>query len=248
MLADIELANRLQSLDRRISELNTEIGALPRHIAEIEKVLDSHLRRLETDKAALAANNKDRKRLEEDIKTHEQKISKLRDQTLQAKTNEQYRAFQNEIHYFEGEIRKAEDHILDLMSESEPLEANVKKAEEALAKEKKQVEAEKASARERTAADRKQLEELTGERNGLVSGLKPQVYSAYERIRQKRGGRAVAEVVDGRCSACQIALRPQFFQDLRKGEQLMFCESCGRILFYNPPVSFEEDLHAPAHP
>ena len=50
----------------------------------------------------------------------------------------------------------------------------------------------------------------------------------------------VAEAVNGRCSACQINLRPQFLQDLRKGDQLMFCESCGRFLYYNPPVSFED--------
>ncbi len=50
----------------------------------------------------------------------------------------------------------------------------------------------------------------------------------------------VAEAANGRCSACQINLRPQFLQDLRKGGQLMFCESCGRLLYYNPPVSFED--------
>ena len=45
---------------------------------------------------------------------------------LQAKTNEQYRAFQNEIGYCETEIRKSEDRILDLMGEAEPLEKNAK--------------------------------------------------------------------------------------------------------------------------
>jgi hypothetical protein len=143
-------------------------------------------------------------------------------------------------------IRKAEDRILDLMSEAEPLEGNVKKAETALKEEKQEVEAEKARARERTAADQKQLDQLKAERQSLVSGLKPQVYSTYERIRKKWHGNAVAEVTDGRCSACQIVLRPQFFQDLRNSDQLMFCESCGRILFYNPPVSFEQ--HLAAHP
>ena len=45
--------------------------------------------------------------------------------------------------------------------------------------------------------------------------------------------------------AALILLRPQFFQELRHAEAMMFCESCGRILFYNPPVSFEEHLAAP---
>jgi len=36
-----------------------------------------------------------------------------------------------------------------------------------------------------------------------------------------------------------MSLRLQFFQDLKRGEQMMQCESCSRILFYNPPQSIE---------
>lgn len=244
MTAEMEQVTRLQSVDLKIAELEREIATLPKHIAHIEKTLDSHLRRLEADRAALAANQKERKQLEDDIKVENQKISKLRDQMLGAKTNEQYRAFQNEIGFCEESIRKAEDRILDLMSEAEPLDANVKKAEAALKEEKKVVEGEQTRARERTAVDQKQLDHLKADRKALVSGLKPQVISAYERIRKKWHGVALAEAVDGRCSACQIMLRPQFFQDLRHAEELMFCESCGRMLYYNPPVSFEHDLAA----
>ncbi len=244
MTADLELVSRLQTLDLKIAELHREVSALPKHIAQIEKALDSHVRRLEADRAALAANQKERKRLEDDIKVQEQKISKLRDQTLGAKTNEQYRAFQNEVEFCQREIRKHEDRILDLMSESEPLETNVKKAEGALKEEKKNVEAEKESARSATATDQKQLEELQTERVRIVGQLTPQLNKHYERIRKKWHGTVVAEVADGRCTACQILLRPQFFQDLKRGEDLMFCESCGRIVFYNPPVSVEQDLAA----
>ena len=77
---------------------------------------------------------------------------------LDAKTNEQYRAFQNEIEFCEKEIRRAEDHILELMGESEPLDKNVKAAELALKEEKAQVEAEKQQAMARTAEDQKALD------------------------------------------------------------------------------------------
>jgi uncharacterized protein len=247
MTVEIEQVTRLQSLDQRIAELEREVATLPKHIAQIEKALDSHLRRLEADRAALVANQKERKQLEDDVKVENQKISKLRDQMLGAKTNEQYRAFQHEISFCETSIRTAEDRTLDLMAESEPLDANVKKAESALKEEKQQVDSEKTLARDRTAIDQKQLDELRAERQQLVATLKKPAYSAYERIRKKwHGGSAVAEVTDGRCSACQILLRPQFFQDLRHSDQLMFCESCGRILYYNPPVSFE--MHVATHP
>ncbi|HLK22444.1 MAG TPA: C4-type zinc ribbon domain-containing protein [Bryobacteraceae bacterium] len=245
MAADIEQVARLQSLDLKIAELEREVATLPKHIAQIEKALDSHIRRLEADRAALQANQKERKSLDDDIKTETQKISKLRDQMLGAKTNEQYRAFQHEITFCEQSIRKAEDRTLDLMSEAEPLDTNVKKAEAALKEEKQSVEAEKARARERTAADQSQLEQLRAERKGVVASLKPQTNRDYERIRKKWHGTVVAEITDnGRCGACQIVLRPQFFQDLRHSSELMFCESCGRFLHYNPPVSFEQDLAA----
>ena len=109
------------------------------------------------------------------------------------------------------------------------------------------MESEKTRARERTAADERQLDQLRTERQGIVADLKPQAIKAYDRIRKKWHGTAIAEAVGGRCSACQIMLRPQFFQELRHAESLMFCESCGRILYYNPPVSFEHDLAAQPH-
>lgn len=239
MHPDTHLVVELQSLDQRISALDKEVAALPKHIAAIEKTLDLHMRRLEADRAALLANQKDRKKLEGDIQIHQQKISKLKDQMLGAKTNEQYKAFQHEIEYIEKEIRSAEDRILELMSDSEPLDANVKKAEAALKEEKKTVEGEKSRARERTAADQRQLEELRKERAEAAAKLPPATLTAYMRIRKKWNGLVIVEAVTGRCSACQIVLRPQYLQDLKRGETLMLCESCGRFLFYNPPVSFE---------
>src|ERR1700690_1981215 len=182
MTDEIQQVTRLQSLDLRIAELEREVATLPKHIAQIEKALDSHLRRLEADRAALAANQKERKTLEDDVKVENQKISKLRDQMLGAKTNEQYRAFQHEISFCEATIRSAEDRTLELMTESEPLDANVKKTEGVLKEEKQKVEAEKAQARERTAVDQKQLDELKAERQQLVAVLKKPAYAAYERM------------------------------------------------------------------
>ena len=213
-----------------MAALEKEVAALPKHIAAIEKALESHLRRLEADRAALAANQRDRKKLDGDIQLHNQKISKLREQMLGAKTNEQYRAFQNEIDFLEKEIRKAEDRTLELMGESETLDANVKKADASLKEEKKAVEAEQKSARERTAADQTQLQQLRAERAAAAAAMPRETLATYERIKKKWGGSTIAEVLDGRCSQCQITVRPQYFQEIRRGDKLMTCESCGRFL------------------
>ena len=240
MPPDLKLVIRLQDLDNRLAELAREIAALPKHVAEIEKKLISHERKLEADRAALAANQKERKKCEGDIQIQEQKTSKLKDQMLGAKTNEQYRAFQNEIDFCQKEISKAEDRILELMGESEPLDKNVKIAEIALKAEKAQGESEKAQARERTAVDQKAAHELQEERAVIVKSITPSLYQRYERVRPNRKGVAVAEVVDGRCTACQMSLRPQYFQDLKRGETILSCESCQRMLYYNPPQAIEE--------
>jgi predicted nucleic acid-binding Zn-ribbon protein len=235
MVADLKMAIQLQDLDSRIRDLQHEVSSLPRHIAAIEKTLESHLRRVEADRAALAANQRERKQFEADIQAQEQKISKLKDQMLGAKTNDQYAAFKHEIEYCEKEIRKCEDRILDRMSESEPLEQNLKKAEAELGQEKQQVEAEKKTARDRTAVDKRQLDELKKQRAEITPAMTPAVYKEYERIRKTRKGIAVAEAVEGRCAACNMTMRLQFFQDLRRGDQVMYCETCGRILYYTPP-------------
>ena len=237
MHPDVALVNQLQTLDLRITALDKEVAELPRHIAVIEKTLDSHLRKLSADKAALAANQKDRKNLEGEIQLHQSKISKLRDQMSQAKTNDQFKAFQNEIDYAEKEIRKAEDRTVELLSASEPLEANVKQAEVALKQEQKQVDAEKAEARDRTAAHQSELDKLRAEHKVAFAALPKPIAATYERIRKKWKGTVAAEATEGRCNACHMVLRPQVFQDLRKGTNLMQCENCSRFLYYNPPIT-----------
>jgi predicted nucleic acid-binding Zn-ribbon protein len=244
MLQELALALRLQAVDRKIASLETEIATLPKHISEIERRLESHTRRLEADRSALAANQRDRKKLEGDIQLHQQKISKLRDQMSAVKTNEQYQAFQHEIAYVETEIRKAEDKILDFMEQSEPLEKNVKAAETRLKSEQKEVEAEKVRARDRTKVDDEALTQERGDRKTVAAQMEPKFYTEYERVRKKSKNTPIADATEGRCSACQIALRPQFFQDLRRQDQVMFCESCGRILTYNPVIDVASDVAA----
>jgi len=246
MLPDLKLVIRLQELDKRLGELEREVAALPKHIAEIQKRLISHERKLEVDRAALAANQKERKQRESDIQIQEQKISKLKDQMIEAKTNDQYRAFQNEIEFCQQEIRKFEDRILELMSESEPLEKAVKAAETSLQAEKVEVEGESREARERTEKDRRALEEMGKERGSIAAEVGKATYQRYEKTRKSRRGVGVAEAIDGRCSACQMSMRPQFLQDLHKGDQIMVCESCQRILYYNPPVQVDDLADAAA--
>ena len=245
MTPDIESIVKVQGLDLRAADLQREIASLPKHIAVIERTLESHTKKLEADRALQMANQKERRQVEGDVKVHEQKISKLRDQMMSAKTNEQYKAFQHEIQFCEDAIRKCEDRTLELMEETETLDRNVKAAEAQLKAEKEQVEREKAAARERTAADQRQLDEIVTERKALISSTGRAILADYERLR-RRSPNVVVDATAGRCSACHLELRPQLFQELRKGDTLLHCENCKRILYYNPPVAFDAANGGPA--
>ena len=240
MHQDLKLVIRLQEIDNRSAELTREIAALPKHIAEIEKKLVAHERQLEADKAALTANQKERTASDRGIQSQEEKISKLKDQLQQAKNNEQYRAFQHEIEFCQKEIGRFEDRILELMGEAESLDRNVKTAQTALDAERAQVAAESKQARERTQVDKDALAVLQNERAAIAAELTPSTFQRYERVRKARAGIGVAEAVDGRCTVCNMSMRLQFFQDLKTGGQIMSCESCQRILYYNPPVAVED--------
>jgi len=238
MHKDVAITLQLQTIDVRIAELRREIATLPRQIAEIENTLISHMKRLEMDKAALAANQRERKRLDGDVAVHQQKISKLRDQMLQAKTNEQYRAFQHEIDFCEQSIRKCEDQTLDLMGEAEALETNVKAAEVSLAAEKKVVLAERTKAQARTAEDKVELAKAEAEHAHHAQQLSAPALTYYQRLRTRyyKEGAVVAEAKNSMCQACMMLMRPQYFQDVKAGEQVLNCENCRRILYYDEPA------------
>jgi len=245
MHPDVGKALHLQELDRTISDLRREIASFPKKIAEVEKALGSHLKKLEADKGVLAANQRDRKKLDTDTKDQQQKIAKLKDQMLAAKTNEQYRAFQKEIEYCEAEIRKCEDRVLQLEEEAEALAKTIKADEASMAEDKKAVDEQKKDVVAQADAAKAHLAGLLTERTQITATISKPVMAAYERLRKRmRDGRVVAKVEDSTCMGCNMTIRPQYLADLKLRSEVLACENCRRILYIDLAPA---DVEAPVN-
>src|SRR5688572_2179203 len=153
MNPDLEKLISLQAADREIERLNDEIASLPKRVAVIEAKLAEERAAVERAKAAIKTNDATRRKLEVDIQSQQQKISKYREQSLDVKTNEQYKALLHEIQFAEREIRGAEDKILEAMVDTEAREKELKALEAELKQASLEIETEKAEARRRTDQD-----------------------------------------------------------------------------------------------
>jgi uncharacterized protein len=245
MNADLEKLISLQNADREIERLNEEIAALPRRVAAIEAKLAEERSAVEKAKTAIKNNDTSRRKLEVDIQALQQKISKYREQSLDVKTNDQYKALLHEIEFAEREIRSAEDKILDTMADSEEREKELKALESELKEASVEIEKEKAIARQRTEEDEKELATWQAQRQQLRSGISPEVLNHYDRVKKVRRT-AIAEARDQKCSACNVMLRPQTYDEIRSNEKIIVCDSCSRVLFYDP--AHEPPATAPTKP
>ncbi len=233
MNPDLERLIALQGVDAEIARLREEVAALPRRVAAIETKLAGTKAQLDKAKAAIAANLTDKRKQEQAIQDAQQKISKYREQSLAVKTNEQYKALMHEIGFAEQEIRSAEDRILEIMVGSESLEHDLKAAEKELKEETAEIEKEKAQAREVTAKDEAELAEWAGKRKALREGVTANVLAQYDRVLAVRKS-ALAEARDHKCSVCHVMLRPQTYNEVRSNQHIIACDSCQRILHYDP--------------
>ena len=233
MLPDVQNLIELQNADREIARLKDEIADLPKRVAAIEQKLAGTQAILEKAKTAVKADEASRRKYETAIKDLQQKISKYRDQSLDVKTNEQYKALLHEIQFAEQEIRGNEDKILELMVNAETREKEVKAAEIELKAETAEIEKEKDEARRRTAEDEKQLAEWNAKRDAARAGVNPDVLRQYDRVAKYRGS-GLSEVRDQKCMACQVMLRPQTDNEVRAATQVVVCDSCQRILYHDP--------------
>ncbi len=235
MLEDLRLLIELQEIDREINDINREKATLP---ALVERAAGKlRLAEAEADEAGKAhAEMAARKRaIDADLQAAADQLHKLKLRTTDIKNNKEYFAHLKEIEDTEKKISGLEDEALELMDK-------IKEAEETLAAKNAALEEEKAEFEKDKAKIEKSFEEgdnrlagLKEKRAAVMPKLSAKVVGYYDNMLKKYPDSAVVRAERGSCTGCRMMIPPQAFNNVRKGETIVTCNSCNRILYYVEP-------------
>jgi predicted nucleic acid-binding Zn-ribbon protein len=223
----------LDKINQEIRRLTEEVASLPKRVAAIETKLAGAKTQVESAQIAIKNYETGKRKHESEIQDWQQKITKYKEQQSSVKTNEQYKALIHEIEFAERAIGDIEEKILIGMESLDGLQAGLKAAQEELKADQLEIEQEKDHAHTVTAEDERKLAELNRRRNELRAGADQGLLATFERVSAKRTN-AIAEVIDQKCTACNVMMRPQRYQELITGNEVLVCDSCGRLLYVDP--------------
>lgn len=237
MHSDLKHLIHLQELDSVAERDRRRIADLPTAQQALDARLETATAAVDAVKQRIVVNQTARREIEKDLAVVQGRLSKYKNQLMEVKTNKEYQAMQKEMAAAEEEISTQETRMLERMEESDGLTRELKAAEAALKSEQAAVSAQKrALDAERLEAER-ELQKVLGERSGVVAQLSREALMLFERIAHGRRGIAVAEARDGLCTLCHVRMRPQTYNDVRRNDMLVQCESCTRILYFVPTAA-----------
>jgi len=232
MLEVIEKLLILQERDRRILHLQRELEAIgPQRQATQARTQTAHAA-LEDGRLKTRHLESERKKLELEVQSRQERIERYALQQFQTKKNEEYRALAHEIDTCKGDIAKLEDQELELMEQIEAAHQAALDAARVADAEKQVSDRQLAELGTRDAALKRQLEEAVAGRPQLAAAVAESGLAAYERLRKHKGERVVVGVEHGACGGCHMKLPAQVVLACRGEQEIVSCPNCARILYY----------------
>jgi predicted nucleic acid-binding Zn-ribbon protein len=231
-VSTIEQLLELQEHDLRIQRIESELKDIPERKAQELERLNNHTAALKAAEDALQVRQADLKQHELDVQVKKDKISKLRGQQMELKTNKEFKTMSSEIETIEKAIRRDEDGELVIMETIETARAEV-------AARRRDLEAEKAVVMEDVKVLDDRIAALDAERKAeqaarheAQKGLDPEWRRRYEAVlKSKRSGAALVSAEAGICGGCHMALPPYQQHAARKRQEMVVCGYCGRMLY-----------------
>jgi uncharacterized protein len=246
MKAELQKLIALQNLDTTIRKLEKDQESIPERRAEIEREFDQRafeIRALENrrDEAQHA-----RARLENEVVEQRGRAERAERNLMSSKKQDEYTAAIREADAARKQISALETQILEQLETLEQTEAALAERADEIASLNSDRDARLKAFDDVTGSIGERLATARKEREELFANLPKQMSGLYARIKNRiRDGVAVAEARNRSCTACFMSLRPQVMSEIRRGEEILTCDNCGRILYYVPTDSIQADAAAP---
>lgn len=223
----------------RLQKLDTAIDKTTSRLKEIEKALSDNRLVKQAKREFEQAQGKSKtirinlNQIEDKVEA--QRIKRKTDQAAlfsgRIKNPKELQDLQRETEALKKYIAQLEDEQLEIMIEYEEAEKIRNQAEKRLAQAKgKAIEDNAALSSEKIKLE-SDLERFLREKQAVIQSISPASYQLYTGLRKSKRGIAIATITDGCCSICGQSMTPADLQSIRSSSQLVFCPSCGRIIF-----------------
>lgn len=243
MKSDLSKLVELQKTDSRIRELKENVETAKARRAELEAEFETHassIREVQNKKSNAESRKSE---LENSIEESKASLERANRNLTTAQDQKQYEAAMREIDSLNKQITKHETEILEQMEIIDETQGVLDERSEEVANLDSDWEEKQSGFEKILRSEKRELKKLESERASVFEGIAPQLAAIYNRlITRSRDGLAVAEVVEGACSACFMSLRKQMIVLLRTTDEIYTCESCARILY----IDTEEKSEASA--
>jgi len=222
----------LQDLDLEIAGLQREVQRIPREVTDGEQLLNSSRGAWDQARERLAALEQLRRRKERELEDVTAEQRKRQGRLFEIKTNQEYAAVLKEIEGLKERRSKLEDEILGTFDDIEAAQSAVRDESARFQEREKIFQQERTTKEGELRRLQGELERLQEERRRQANRVEASLLQTYQRLLRSRGGLAVVPVKDGSCLGCHVALTPQTYNELRKGEVFVSCANCQRILYW----------------
>ncbi len=224
---------RLQDRIRFVQSRQKQRDTIPEELVEVDRDYQEKVETVGRIRQRLSAAQAELRSSEAELADHKEKLKKYQGQLRNVQSSREYSAVLNEIDGVEKLVRTAEDRVLSLEEEIEVGRQDLSAREERLPREREEHEEKLKDWRAAQHAINEELAAAEEEIRTLDAAIAPRERAEFHRLLEKKGGLAVARVVDKSCSACHVKIRPAALQILKAGGELIYCDSCKRILYYD---------------
>ncbi len=230
MRKNLKLLGELQEIDLKVDGLQGEKEGLLAEVAGLEQQVAGVQSEIAAKQGELSTLEEEKHRLEESLVAETDNIARSEARLKEIKTQKEYQAVSKEVSTAKKLKTELEEQILQKIGQTDELKVDIAGREENLRALEENVAGQKDEVQKKIEQLEAAISADTTAREAAAKGLPSSVMRRYGLLREQRRGIAVVEAKDGYCLGCNMQLPPQLYNTLFRGDDLITCPHCQRVL------------------